>query len=280
MFVIRNLCAGAGVFYPFITRSESSIMSLKKIIKLGVDSMFSFVGIIILILAFRWAVIEPYAIPSGSMLPSLLIYDHIVVNKMAYGLHIPFTKKWIWKWKNPERGDVVVFRPVDAESPMGFVIKRVIGLPGDRIYIDKTQQIWINGKALARKWVDSSSIASSGFYPIKEEDLGASKTEYDFYIEKPTNKKYQVIWKKGFTMVQDMMHNLHKVETQVPEGHVFVMGDNRHNSQDSRFWGSLPISHIIGRAAWIWLSCEKIFLYPPLCYPHTLRLNRLFKAIQ
>ena len=100
----------------------------KKIVKFIFNTAFSFTGIVIIIIfTFRWAFFEPYAIPSGSMIPSLLIHDHIIISKMAYGLRVPFTKKWIWQWNSPKRGDIVVFRPVKTKN-ISFMIKRVVGL--------------------------------------------------------------------------------------------------------------------------------------------------------
>ena len=120
--------------------------------------MFSVVGIVIMILVFRWAFFEPYVIPSGSMIPSLLIYDHIIVNKFTYGLRIPFTSHWIWqRHPHPQRGDVVVFRPVDTTNKMKFMIKRVIGVAGDEIYIDENKQLWINGQALKLSLMDNAN---------------------------------------------------------------------------------------------------------------------------
>ena len=106
----------------------------------------SVVVIVVGILLFRWAFFEPYVIPSGSMIPSLLINDHIIVQKFSYGVHIPFTKNWLWKRDNPKRGDIVVFRPLSVEGKMKFMIKRILAVGGDDIYIDSNKRVWINGE--------------------------------------------------------------------------------------------------------------------------------------
>lgn len=235
---------------------------------------FSLVIIVFGILVFRWAWFEPYVIPSGSMIPSLLIHDHIVVNKFHYGTHVPFSKKWLVRRAEPQRGDIVVFRPVNKKEGMKFMVKRIVGLPKDKIYIDDKKQLWINGEQ-----VQQTSLEAQGdkekFYSLTEEDLGASFSDYRFYSETGKNGyTYRII------LEEEEFSLPLQTDFEVPDGYVFVMGDNRDNSHDSRFWGSLPISHIMGKAVLIWLSCDETFFnLPLLCHPGKIRGARLLKKI-
>jgi signal peptidase I len=191
--------------------------------------------ILLLVLLFRSFLFEPFKIPSGSMIPTLLIGDFIVVNKFAYGLRLPVLNRKILAIGEPQRGDVVVFRyPVD---PRINFIKRTVGLPGDTItYRDK--HLFINGEPIGTV----SRYASS---EIKcdtpradavrlEESLGEVK--HDILVHENSGSRNQ--------------------QWVVPEGHYFVMGDNRDRSNDSREWGFVPESHLMGRAVGIWLNFD------------------------
>ena len=233
-------------------------------------SFFSFWGIIILILSIRWLFIEPYVIPSGSMIPNLLVYDHIVVNKFSYGVRIPFSKRYLWRRGFPERGDVVVFRAVDNSK---FMIKRVVGLPQDEIFLDKTGQIWVNNKKLSRRVIKNPK-EDKRFHTIEERSLGAPYDNYQFFVESPSSRDYRVMYKKN------IFYRWKSKVYKVPEGHIFMLGDNRDDSSDSRVWGMLPVNYVLGRAFGIWLSCEETLPILPLCSPAEIRWSRLFRPIQ
>jgi len=189
------------------------------------------VAIALLLRAF---VVEAFQIPSGSMIPTLEVGDHIFVSKFAYGIGIPFTHKKVFQYADPKRGDVIVFRyPPD---PSIDYIKRVVGLPGEYVEI-RDDEIFVNGKAVQRELVGQRSCDGG---PVEE---GGSRCE--MWIEQLADEPHQLFQQGGG---QDFPR------TRVPEGEVFVMGDNRDNSKDSRFWGTVPLSLIKGRALVVWWS--------------------------
>ena len=201
---------------------------------LVVEYAKSFFPIILLVLVIRSFIVEPFRIPSGSMLPTLHIGDFILVNKFAYGIRLPVINYKIIPVDEPERGDVVVFRY--PRNPDIDYIKRIVGLPGDTVgYYHKT--IYINGEPVVQK-VKKKTAEMLGIIPVnselRSEKLG--KHVHDILI----------------------MPDRHLVEGEmvVPEGHYFVMGDNRDNSNDSRFWGTVPEENLVGKAFLIWMSWD------------------------
>lgn len=207
-------------------------------------------------------------------MPTLLIHDHILVNKLAYGLRIPFSKKWIFRFSGPNRGDVVVFRSVEDDS--FFMVKRVVALAGDRVSVDEKGHVLINGKQLNWKILENPEreINQDPYYLISDDDIGASLLDFDFYIENLGERSHRI-------MINPGAYRWPEEEVLVPEGQVFVMGDNRDNSRDSRFWGTLPLENLLGRASLVWLSCTETLVSAPfVCDPTQLRWKRFFHQIQ
>jgi signal peptidase I len=201
----------------------------------AVEYARSFFPVLLLILLFRSFVAEPFKIPSGSMMPTLLVGDFILVNKFAYGLRLPVLNTKIVSVGEPERGDVFVFR--FPENPKEDYIKRVVGLPGDEVtYRNKT--LYINGVEVAESEVGpytgpSEAGRSMAGAQVKEERLG--EVEHRI-MEIPR------VWVG------------HEGTWRVPPGHYFAMGDNRDNSADSRFWGFVPEENLVGKAFVIWMN--------------------------
>jgi signal peptidase I len=228
---------------------------------------------IVVALAIRWALIEAYTIPSGSMIPSLLIHDHIFVNKLVYGLRIPFSQDWVVRFAEPKRGEVLVFRyPVD---PSQFFIKRVIGVPGDKIQYENGD-LFINGEKIEKVQADDDPYFQNVLDrdKIDHPETNFRKADYHYYIEKLGEHPHSMILMKenAFPSGVSML--------EVPPGRLFVMGDNRDNSNDSRVWGFVPMENVIGRAMFIWLSCnETLESLPFLCDPTTIRWHRFFHSI-
>jgi len=239
------------------------------------EGLGSFTVAVLAILAFRWLLFEPYVIPSGSMIPTLLINDHILVNKFAYGVRIPFTKSWLFKNKDPKRGDVVVFRSVEDSGY--FMIKRVVGVPGDKIELDADGFLNVNGERLEVKPlnVTADPASQAPFYPITESDLSVGQfSDYNFYQEHLGSVDHRMQMMKGAPRYFDR-------PITVPEDQYFCMGDNRDNSKDSRYWGALPRENLLGQAMFVWLSCDETLPYLRfLCNPLKLRWNRFFHVLK
>lgn len=226
---------------------------------------------VLFVLTLRWALFEPYVIPSGSMIPTLLIHDHILVNKFAYGLRLPFTSTWLARFGLPERGEVVVFRSV--EDPEVFVIKRVIGLPGDEIRVGASGEVLVNGNALPRRVLDEiEARASLWDWPegLAQDYLASN----EFALELEGSHEHVVLRRhQGSSGEQGPF--------VVPGDHLFMMGDNRDNSLDSRSWGALPLDRVLGRASFIWLSCEETLPdLNQLCDPGSVRWSRVFSKVR
>ncbi|MFC6335710.1 signal peptidase I [Pseudomonas sp. CCM 7891] len=223
--------------------SQPDVVVIEKLNKepLLVEYGKSFFPVLFIVLVLRSFLVEPFQIPSGSMKPTLDVGDFILVNKFSYGIRLPVLDKKIIEIGDPQRGDVMVFRyPSD---PNVNYIKRVVGLPGDVIRYTSDKRLFVNGESVAEKLIGSepNTLGSAELY---QEKLGAAeheiRKEMSRYRSPPDNQ-----W-------------------TVPAGHYFMMGDNRDNSNDSRYWddpnipkellGMVPDQNIVGKAFAVWMS--------------------------
>jgi len=219
-------------------RSGATTDAVKAIQKepLLVEYARSFFPVILLVFLLRSFLVEPFRIPSGSMLPSLLVGDFILVNKFSYGLRLPIINKKIWEINTPRRGEVMVFR--FPGNPSDNYIKRVVGIPGDRI-VYKDKQLYINGRLAERAMLDAAYIYK---------DAGERQVSVTQYVESLDEIKHAILLSPNLT--QEPM------EFIVPPGHYFAMGDNRDHSNDSRYWGYIPEENLVGKAFLIWFSWD------------------------
>ncbi|AOJ74748.1 S26 family signal peptidase [Burkholderia ubonensis] len=208
----------------------------------------SFFPVILAVFVVRSFIVEPFKIPSGSMVPTLLVGDFILVNKFDYGLRMPVTNTKLTQGRPLERGDVVVFRYPKDESV--DYIKRVIGLPGDTVaYQDK--QLTINGKPVPETpLADYFDEERQNYAKQFEESLGGRKNAI---LNNPAVPPF-VMGAYDYPYRDNCTYNSRGVICKVPAGHYFMMGDNRDNSADSRYWGFVPDQNIVGRAFFIWMN--------------------------
>ncbi|VAW87190.1 Signal peptidase I [hydrothermal vent metagenome] len=230
------------------TKDDVEIAAPKE--PLIVEYSKAFFPVILAVLLLRSFLVEPFRIPSGSMMPTLLTGDFILVNKFTYGIRLPVLDTKIMGVGEPERGDVAVFR--FPQNPSIDYIKRVVGLPGDRISY-RNKILYVNDKPMPLTDLGSyqgkgTALAMTGAQ-WAEEQLGDVKHQILMRSESPPRNG----------------------EFRVPAGHYFVMGDSRDNSNDSRFWGTVPEENLVGKAFMIWMNWDKV--------DNTVRFSRIGNSI-
>lgn len=228
---------------------ESEIFALSQE-PLIIEYAKSFFPVLLIVLVLRSFLIEPFQIPTGSMIPTLKVGDFILVNKYAYGVRLPVIGTKIFDVADPDRGEVMVFIPPHENT---YYIKRVIGLPGDTVRYEN-KELFINGEMMSSQFeedilVDTDIGALSGTLSTETIDGIEHATQH---INGVGMQKTRTTW-------------------VIPNGHYFMMGDNRDNSLDSREWGSVPEKDIVGKAIAVWMHKDPGFNLP------TMSTNRLIK---
>ena len=217
-----------------------------------VEYSVSFFPVILIVFLLRSFLFEPFKIPSGSMIPTLLVGDFILVNKFTYGIRLPVVNKKIVALGTPERGDVMVFR-YPEDSSLDY-IKRVVGLPGDKVTY-QNKRVSVNGQPV----------------PVRQIDDYLSRERMQFsrrYIETLGTREHEILLEddapafmsqgRAFPYSGNCNYNTSGLTCVVPPDHYFVMGDNRDNSSDSRVWGFVPDENIVGKAFFIWLNLNEL----------------------
>jgi signal peptidase I len=208
--------------------------------------------VILAVFLLRSFLFEPFKIPSGSMIPTLLVGDLILVNKFHYGVRLPVINKKIIANNDPKRGDVMVFRyPKDTSVDY---IKRVVGVPGDEITF-REQRLYVNGQPAPLE-----AVPPPGFYNEDSMRYESSFIEklgdvaHGILLNPQSQPYYGPDDRINFPFRENCRYSAEGVSCKVPPGHYFMMGDNRDNSQDSRFWGFVPDENIVGKAFFVWMN--------------------------
>lgn len=206
----------------------------------------SFFPVILFVFVLRSFLVEPFQIPSPSMVPTLQIGDFILVNKYAYGIRLPIINKKIIDIGQPRRGDVMVFRyPVDSSKDY---IKRVIGLPGDTVAY-QNKRLTINGQPIDTRQIGDYLHAERRYY---SRQFIEKQGEAEYHALNDHDVAAAIPGAMNFPYRENCSYNNAGVMCTVPPGHYFMMGDNRDNSEDSRYWGFVPDENIVGKAFFIW----------------------------
>jgi len=210
-----------------------------------------FFPVIVSVFLLRSFVVEPFRIPSGSMIPTLLVGDLILVNKFSYGVRLPIVNQKVINLGTPERGDVMVFRYPKDESV--DYIKRVIGIPGDEVvYEDK--RLTVNGQPYIAARTDDYFDGDRVSY-LEQFEEKTGNVQHRILVDQ---RRPAEVSPESFPGRENCTYGIHGFRCRVPEGHYFMMGDNRDNSLDSRYWGFVPDANIVGKAFFVWMNLSDL----------------------
>lgn len=216
----------------------------------------SFFPVILIVFCLRSFLVEPFKIPSGSMIPTLLVGDFILVNKYTYGIRLPVINLKVMELNEPKRGEVMVFRY--PENPSLDYIKRVVGLPGDTI-IYRNKQLIVNGAPVKTEQSGEYNYVESGLSYVYTRRFNESLGKHNHAIiinrEAPN---MQLSGVRQFPFRENCVYNETEFTCRVPAGHYFTMGDNRDSSSDSRYWGFVPERNIVGKAFMVWWNFSEL----------------------
>ncbi len=253
MFVLLVVTGSIWLLDKYLLRAKRAEGSAEP---WWVEYAKSFFPVILAVFLLRSFLVEPFKIPSGSMIPTLQVGDFILVNKFTFGIRLPIISKKIVQVNDPKRGDVMVFHY--PENPSVDYIKRVVGLPGDVISY-RNKKIWVNDVEQIQQHDGDYNYVESGLNFVHTERYNEKLGDHPHPIlVNPDMPSVHLRSVAEFPHFENCRYSLAEMSCKVPEGHYFMMGDNRDNSRDSRYWGFVPDNMIVGKAFFIWMNFAEL----------------------